>query len=173
LKTTKELIAQGVSGIALNILVFGPQVKEISTVERTRKLQLKRQEIRANLESQGHHVKYAEDLVDTELSKPFDNPVIQEVVIMNDYDLIVTLVDSPGSIVEAAMISMKPNLSLKSSLFLDEDHIEGLVGQACRQAESMGADFNTYKYPNDLTECNLLGFVKLKVGKVQQVKYLT
>lgn len=173
MRTTQELIANGVCGTVLNILVFGPQVIHLSSDERTRNLQLKRMEIRQILENLGHYVKYAEDLVDPNLPAPFNNAFLQEIVIMAEYDLIVTLVDSPGSITEAAVISTKPDLAKKASLFLDESYINGLVGQACEAAANVGADFKTYKYPNDLTECNLLGFVKNKVGKVQLVKFLS
>lgn len=159
--------------MSLNILVFGPQVKVISENTRTGDLQRKRIEIRGELEKLGHHVKYAEDLVDPDIPGEMGNPFIQELMIMNDYDLIVTLVDSPGSITEATAIAMRPDLARKASLFVDSDHREGLVAQTCNFAEYLGADFQTYSYPEDLTECHLLGFVKDKVNKLQIIKYLS
>jgi hypothetical protein len=172
LRSVSDLLDSTIGSIKLSILVFGPQVHTVSPDERTRNLQNKRKEIRNSLEMLGHKVNYAEDLVDPSLPGIAGNPMLQELVIMSEYDLIVTLVGSPGSIVEASMIAQKPNLARKTSLYLDEDHIDGLVGQACRMAQTMGAHFKTYKYPTDLVDCNLLGYVSSRVSEFQTMKYL-
>lgn len=166
------LIANAVDAIKLKILVFGPQVHTPSADERTAKLQTKRKEIRHKLEDLGHHVKYAEDLVDPHLSGPSGNAFFQELVIMREYDLIVTIVDSPGSIAEAAAIATKPMLAQKASLFLDAAYSGGLVAETCKNAEDMGAHFSTFNYPGDLDSCHLYGFVLDRIRKVQKVKYL-
>jgi hypothetical protein len=171
-QTVSDLIAASIDPVLLKILVFGPQVVTLSSDERTRNLQNKRIEIRQALEVAGHYVKYAEDLVDPTLTGPSANPVIQELVLMGEYDLIVTLVGSPGTIVEASIISVKPLLARKSALYLDNDHIDGLAGQACRLAESMGAHFQTYLYPRDLTDCHLLTHVTERAAAFQLMKYL-
>jgi hypothetical protein len=168
----KTLIANVVDAIKLKILVFGPQVHTPSSDLRTAKLQGKRKEIRAKLESLGHHVKYAEDLVDPHLSGPTGNAFFQELVIMKEYDLIVTIVDSPGTIAEATAISLTPSIALKSSLFLDGAYVGGLVEQTCRNAEDIGAHFKTYVYPDDLDNCHLYGYVLDRVSKIQKMKYL-
>lgn len=173
MKTVHDLMNQGVSNTKLNILVFGPQVHTLSeNDERTRNLQNKRIDIRKELEILGHHVKYAEDIVDPSLSGPANNAMLQEIAIMKEYDFIVVLVDSPGSIAEATHISVRPDIARKSSLFLDSDYSEGLVADTCRLGEIIGAKFATYQYPNDLTECNLLGFVKSRTQEIQTIKYL-
>ena len=168
----KALIAYAVDAIKLKILVFGPQVHTPSSDERTARLQNKRREIRGKLEDAGHHVKYAEDLVDPDLTGAAGNAFFQELVIMREYDLIVTIVDSPGSIAEAAVIACKPDLAQKSSLFLDSAYSGGLVGQACKNAEDIGAHFQPYEYPRDLDECHLLGYVMDRVSKIQKMKFL-
>ncbi len=169
MKSAKELIKESLGDTRLNILVFGPRPAPLSTIERTKNLQLKRIEIRKCLEDEGHYVKFAEDLVDPGLS---DNSFIQELVIMPEYDLIVTLVDSPGSISEATIISIKPELAKKACLYLDRDYHEGLVANVCDLAQKLGADFKMYKYPEDLVDCNLLGFVRAKVEVVKLIKFL-
>lgn len=169
----EDLLAKNITNIALKILVFGPQVKTLSADERTRNLQLKRKQIRCELETLGHHVRYAEDLVDPDLPGATCNVFLQEIVIMTEYDLIVTLVDSPGSIAEAIAITMNPALAQKASLFVDFDHRGGLVANACDLAKKLGADYRNYQYPEDLVDCHLLGFVKEKIENVQLVKYLS
>ncbi len=91
---------------------------------------------------------------------------------MREYDLIVTIVDSPGSIAEATAIALKPHLAQKSSLFLDGAYVGGLVGEACKNAEDIGAHFKTYSYPGDLDNCHLLGFILERIEKIQKLKYL-
>lgn len=174
MKTVQELMSQGISSTKLNILVFGPQVHTLSeNDERTRNLQNKRIEIRDELEKLGHNVKYAEDIVDPNLSGPASNATLQEIAIMKEYDFIVVIVDSPGSHVEVTLISIKPSIAQKSSLFLDSDHSQGLVAEACRLAEIGGAKFSTYQYPNDLTECHLLGAIKHRAQEIQTIIYLS
>jgi len=173
MRTIQELMDQGVLGTTLNILVFGPQIHTLAeNDERTRNLQLKRIEIREKLEELGHNVKYAEDIVDPSLSGPVGNAIVQEIAIMKEYDFIVVLVDSPGSHVEATLISRDQNLAQKTSMFLDNDHSSGLVAETCRLGERFGAKFRTYQYPNDLVECNLLGFIKEHTMAIQTIKFL-
>lgn len=161
-----------IGAIKLKILVFGPQVHKPSTVEREAKFQNKRIEIRAKLELLGHTVKYAEDLVDPTIGGPEGNAVFQEIVIMQEYDLIVTLVESPGSIVEATVISINPALAAKSVLFQDEAYANGLVRQCCDNAVDLGAHFDTINYPDDLDHCHLYGKILKRVSQIQKVKFL-
>ena len=101
------------------------------------------------------------------------NPVLQELLIMNEYDYIVTLVDSPGTIAEATLISLKPDLARKSSLFMDDEYKEGLPAKACQLAAELGGHFATYAYPGDLDDCNLYGMIEKRVTLIQTIKYLT
>lgn len=142
----------------------------MSDNERTKNLQLKRIQIRKALEASGHFVKYAEDLVDPNLPSPQNNAVLQEIVIMAEIDLIINVVDSPGSIVELGLIANKSSLSQKSTLFLDASYSTGLVAEQCLLAVELGANFETFNYPEDLVQCNLLGFVKERVEKTQFAK---
>lgn len=171
-KTAADLIADALDPIKLRILVFGPQVKHPSADERTKNLQGKRVEIRQSLERGGHDVKYAEDLVDPSIDGPYSNPVLQEILLMAEYDLIIVLVGSPGSIVEATIIGTKPRLAQKSALYLDRDHVDGLAGQTCALARELGAYFHAYDYPADLTDCHLLTSVVNRVATVKLGKYL-
>jgi hypothetical protein len=171
-RTIKQLVESSVSNIRLDILVFGPQVTIPSGHEKTRNLQLKRIQIREELEKLGHNVKYAEDIVDPNLPSPQNNAFLQEIIIMAECDLIFNIVDSPGSITEAALIASRPTLAQKAALFMDSAYSTGLTAESCRAAEFMGAAFNMYEYPKDLQECNLLTFIVERVAKAQFVKLL-
>jgi hypothetical protein len=171
-ETVADLIAASIDPVRLMILVFGPDVTTPSSDERTRNLQNKRKEIREALEVAGHFVKYAEELIDPTLTGPTANPLFQERVLMEAYDLIVNLVGSPGTIVEATMIAERPNLAVKAALYLDDEHASGLTAQACRQAETFGARFQTYTYPRDLVECHLLTHITDCAKVFQMRKFL-
>lgn len=156
--------------IHLNILVFGPQLNHVSTDVRIGKLQNKRKQIRLELEELGHFVRYAEDLCDPNLPSAQGIAFFQEIIIMREFDLIVNLVETPGSIVEAATIACKPDLARKTSLFLNGEYLAGLVASSLEAARFHGADVNNYRYPEDLDECHLLGQVIRRVEKAQFVK---
>ena len=160
-----QLLKENLTSIKLNILVFGPQVHTLSTDIDIRNLQNKRMEIRQELESRGHYVKYAEDLVLPEV-----NSFIQEKIIMNEFDFIVVILGQPGATVEAAMIANKTELSRKSSLYLNEEYKDGLVSEMCEAAQMLGAFYSTFKAPEDLVECHLLGSVMKKVKEIQFAK---
>lgn len=168
-RNINALFEESISSIKLNILVFGPQVSDISTDERTRNLQLKRIQIKEELVNDGHHVKYAEEEVDPSLG----NMMLQEELIMREFDLIINLVGSPGTIIETGFIARNPEIAQKSQLFMDSGHTDGLVAEGCRLAADLGAFFMEYTYPQDLTDCHLLGFAKDRVLKAQKIRYLT
>jgi hypothetical protein len=168
-RDVRDLISSSIDAIKLNVLVFGPAVDPLSTDERTRNLQLKRIQIRDELAARGHNPKYAEELVDPSLG----NMLMQEELIMREYDVIVTLVGSPGTITEAAFIARNPQLAQKSQLFMDAGHTNGLVAEGCRLAAQHGAYFKEYEYPRDLVDCNLLGFVMVRISAAQQIKYFS
>lgn len=167
-----QLISESLGSIKLRILVFGPQVSNISVEERTRNLQNKRIEIREALEDLGHEVKYAEDVVDSSIEGPTVNPFFQEMVIMEDFDFIVTLLDSPGTNIETGVIASKLNLARKASLYIDKQYNTGLAWHACKQIEALGGHMHPFTYPEDLTDCHLLGHVKDRASTIQMWKYL-
>jgi len=173
LRTISELIEEGFRNTHLNILVFGPKIATISEDEKVRNLQNKRIVIRVELERLGHFVRYAEDLVDPNLPSPQNNAALQEILIMGEYDLIINIVDTPGTIIEAALIAIKPNLANKTSLFIDNAYTSGLAASTCELAKLSGAECHYYQYPEDLVDCHLLGYVIRHVEKTQLVKFIS
>jgi hypothetical protein len=91
---------------------------------------------------------------------------------MREYDIVITLVGSPGSNAEVGIIGSRPEIAAKSQLFMDSAHTAGLVAEACRSAALFGAHFREYSYPQDLTDCHLLGFTLERVRATQAKKYL-
>jgi len=172
-KSPRELAEQATSNIQLNILVFGPQVTHDSEDPVVRALQAKRKEIKSRLIEMGHNAKYAEELVEPDLEPPFDNILVQERFLMQEYDLVFVLVDQPGSISEATEISGMPDLARKAYLFINRDYEGGVVYQTCLRAERIGAKFKPYEYPRDLVDCHLLGFICDHVRSTQLVHLMS
>lgn len=170
--TIADLIARSIDPILLKILVFGPGLDPVSNDEWTRNLQNKRKEIKEALLNQGHTVRYAEELVDPSVTGPMANPFFQELLLMDEYDFIVILVGPPGANTETGAIAVKPNLTRKSSFYLDENHSGGLAAAACRFAVTIGAHFRMYEYPRDLVECHLLTHIAERAAEIRTMKYL-
>lgn len=162
-----QLLSDTINSIKLKILVFGPQVEPLSTDVETRELQLKRIQIKDALVDAGHFARFAEDLVVSGL-----NAMVQEKVMMQNFDLVIVLLGSHGANSEATIIADNPDLAMKAQLFLDSRHVDGFVHEVCKNAEIHGAHFKSYQYPQDLTECHLLGFAKERVSVAQQRAYL-
>lgn len=172
MKTVEELISDAIVDQPLNILVFGPKPAPQAPDSRVRDLQEKRLAVRTALENLNHNVDFAEDVVDRTLPPPHDNLVLQELFLQQEYDLVVNVVHTPGTIGEAFMAAMKPDIAQKTQLFIAEDHLDGLAAQACNLASTFGADVNTFTYPGDIVDCHLLTMITIKVRALQIAKYL-
>ena len=140
-----QLLAETIDSIKLKILVFGPQVHPLSEDQETQDLQLKRLQIKDALNEAGHFAKFAEDLVVSGL-----NAMVQEKVMMQNFDLVIVLLGSYGANSEATLIADNPDLAMKAQLFLDSRHVNGFVHAVCKNAELHGAHFKSYQYPEDL-----------------------
>jgi hypothetical protein len=170
--TIAALISKAIGATRLRILVFGPSPLGASSDPFVDALRIKRLEIQAALQAQGHTADFPESIVDPSLPPPFDNAWLQEQLLMQDYDLIILLVGSPGANVELGAISSKPGLCQKSQLFLCVDHKGGLADAACRLATQFDARLQEFIYPDDLTKCHLVTAVDGIVRKLQAAKTL-
>jgi hypothetical protein len=167
----QQLFNRHLKSITLKILIFGPDSKGISTDVRVNALKKKRVEIRDHLINEGHKAVFPEDIVDPNAAPPMNNPAIVENLLMKEYDIIINLVETPGSLVEAGKISEHPYLAAKALLFIGDDYCAGFPYATCQQAEQIGAKLSTFSYPNDLTQCHLLTKIADMINKIQLVKF--
>jgi len=170
-----DLLNQGLRDSPLTILLFGPQLKVPSDNEHDLRLQDKRRQVKLDLEGNGHVVVLIEDEIDGSLPPPLNNSWVQELTILQEldrYDLIVSLVHSPGTNIELGVISSKREVAAKSHLFLSSAYKGSAAHEACLAAQLQGAVFSEYEYPKDLLECHLVGMVRAKVHAVQIGKFL-
>jgi hypothetical protein len=167
-----ELFAERLRENPLNVLVFGPAVDPPSDNTFVRALQIKRQEIRVALENDGHFVQYGEEVIDPSLPPPADNPLFQEFLAIQEFDVVVILVQSPGTIAESTLLALRPEIAPKAHLFMRDEHRGGFVWQACKLAEQFNAVFAEFTFPADLVECHLLTKVRDRLIKMQVAKML-
>jgi len=85
-----------------------------------------------------------------------------------DYDLVIILVESPGSCVELGYFCADHEVKEKTAAFILEAHKAGL---AAMTAEA-DARYCYFYVEVDLTACHLLAKVSELVAKVQQLKLL-
>ena len=156
--------------IKLKILVFGPNPSSPSPPGFLADLAKKREEIRRVLKTDGHEVVFPEDLMAGSVDPDINNACIWEDGLVREYDMVVHLVGSPGTLVELDLF-MRDNLALKAALFFREDHVGGLPYAKAKLIEALGAKLHTYNYPNDLVICNLMKQVREKVWAVRVGKY--
>lgn len=157
--------------IKLKILVFGPSPLGTHASPFEAELGRKRADIRDALNADGHAAVFPEDLLKGTTDPAIDNPYLWELSLVREYDLVVHLVGSPGSIDELSLFH-RPELALKATFFFNRAHITGLPFAHATTLENIGATLQTYLYPDDLASCNLMTQVKNKVHKVQIGKYL-
>jgi hypothetical protein len=173
MRTVPELLEQNIHSIKLNILLFGPSLEGTSRSDREESLRNKRRAIRLNLENAGHRVDYPEEIIDRNLPEPALNPALQELLIAREYDLIVNLVETPGTIFEAGMFATKPDIASKSILFICEEFRDGLPYKGCQQYKTLEGQLFEFKYPDDIVACHLVGKVAEQISRIQIGRYLS
>jgi hypothetical protein len=166
--------ADAAKATSLEILVFGPNpaAAVASPAEKIGRLARKRIEIRDWLAAEGHNAQFPEDIYDRTSPGPFANVMYQEIVMMRRSDVIVVIVDSPGSNVELGAIAGRSDLASKTHAFIDEDFKGGLAYAACLLLSEMNGEHSCYKFPDDIDGCQLRARVLGLVTKIQLIKYL-
>lgn len=168
-----ELLARNVGNIKLKILIFGPAVGTVIADPFLAALQTKRQEIRRHLETAGHLVAFPEEIVTPNADPPANNSVLQEVLLVKEYDFVVNLVGTPGSNTELGLFCGKPDYARKMHVFISEQHKAGFAYQACALTEQFGGKLSEYSYPRDLSECHLLGMVTARIAAIQVARFFS
>ncbi|MEK7873573.1 MAG: hypothetical protein AAB502_06930, partial [Chloroflexota bacterium] len=115
--TIQELLKRNIDAIKLRILIFGPALEGSNDDPRVIDLRKKRKQIREYLEKIGHHVAFPEEIVDPNADPPANNPVVQEILLVKDYDFVINLIETSGTNVELGMFCTKEDCARKTHLF--------------------------------------------------------
>jgi hypothetical protein len=97
----------------------------------------------------------------------------KELIQAHRADFIIVLYSSPGSIAEVHDFGgFLKELGSKMLVFVDSRHVKG-YGYSGLLSE-LKADFNNvheFTYPEDITECHLMGAVDDKLGRLRTAKW--
>jgi hypothetical protein len=132
----------------------------------------KRKQIRGMLVAQGDVALFSEELDET--CRNFAGSArAKELVQANRADFIVVLYSSPGSVAEVHDFGQFMNvLGTKMLIFIDSDNVAG-YGYSGLLSELQTALNNvcTYRYPEDIRDCHLVGAVNERLAKLRIAKW--
>ena len=165
----RSLLDKHMRATKLEILVFGPAIDPVSKDPYIASLQRKRKQIKDCLRAEGHDALFGEDVVDPSLPARVSDPLLQEIIAMGEADLILVLVGSPGSILEAEAIASRKDLCAKAAFYSFEEHKDGLVAQHLSFMQTYGATFQLVTLP-DVDACHLTTTILEKVAAIQVAK---
>lgn len=153
--------------VSLNILLFGPPIRRLSNDVSERPLQDKRLDIFDALTHAGHHVRYAEEVVEPGFTTalPYD-------VLLKEYDLVFSFVSSSTGVTELEIIGSEAEVARKSMVFLDDRLVNQSAGLLCNDARGSGADVLNYSHPNDVVSCRLLTETLVRTSETQTKKHI-
>lgn len=146
-----DILRNLIGDVSLNILLFGPDVTRQSNDPDELALQNKRKDIHAALTSAGHHVTYAENIVEPGFptSLPYS-------VAAREFDVIISYISSSTALTELDVIRSDPEIADRTMIFLDSREQDQVAGEMSVEAELQGAQVENYSFPEDIVQCNLL-----------------
>lgn len=166
-----SFIATKLSAQRLSILVFGPTpTAATDTTHSSHKTAKKRIEIRDHLRSKGHTAEFPEDLLQGSNTPPKGQVLLYEEALIAHNDLVVMIVESPGSNNELGYFAAKSSLAEKTQAFISSSYKGGLADDTCQALEKLGGVSHYFVYPEDIDQCHLLGKINDLVENLQRRK---
>jgi hypothetical protein len=88
-------------------------------------------------------------------------------------DFVLVIQSSPGSVAEVHdLAGLVKEVGRKMLIFVDDRHQDGYSFKgALRELKTLYNNVETYKYPKDINECNLVAAVMKKVRMLQAAKW--
>jgi hypothetical protein len=162
-KPQYEALQQAVKQTPLVILVWGPGASAGDLYQ-------KRVQIRDELRRRGHAAVFSEELEGGGPDSLSQKGI--EFLQAQAADLIVVMQASYGSVAEVHDFAEHRVINFKMLIFIDERAADGYSYRgALAELKILYNNVETYKYPDDITQCNLLKKVVEKVDVLQMVKY--
>lgn len=174
MRTKINHLAESITSVSLKILVFGPDPRQAVRHPRSKagKIARKRIEIKDWLTAKGHTTDFPEDIYARASSRSISNISLQELAMMRRYDLIIVLVENPGSLTELGLIAGNTNLAQKSHIFVDSAYKGGFAYKAGQSVKLLKGAFSSFAYPTDITECHLLTKISKTIDQLRIMKFL-
>lgn len=166
-ETLKRLTAQSlIDRSYLSVLVWGPGKQGDKDFYR------KRVQIRDKLKELGHKAEFSEDILTPSVIEAGGiNLSVAELLQAREYEYIVTIMSSPGSIGEVHDFCHMPKIAHKMMICINEEHLSGYSAQGVlRIFEGNHGRIEKFKFPDDITDCHLLTRVVNQVMKCAEAK---
>ena len=162
-KPKYEALQDAVRATPLVILVWGPGASAAD-------LYRKRLQIRDELRRLGHVALFSEELEGGSPESMSQKGI--EFLQAQAADFIVVMQASYGSVAEVHDFAEHRIINFKMLIFIDEKATDGYSYRgALTELKTLYNNVETYKYPEDITQCHLLTKVLQKVNVLQMVKY--
>jgi len=148
--------------VPVGVLLWGPGLDSTTPLANVRL------NLRAKLRQNGHAAFYSEELCDS--TKPF-SVRIQQLAQAQDFDLIVSLPCTPGSLGEVHDFATDRRIHAKLLVFLNELHSAGYSSQSLQALSTLFSCHLEY-YPNE-KETDIIEHRTLEeVQKIRELKYI-
>lgn len=147
----------------LKIVILGPD-------PNAGDLYKKRCDIRDKLISLGHIAHFCEDICKPEILKGL-NLSVAEFIILNQYDYIICMMCSFGTVGEVHDFGKNPSIARKMMICADRQHRSGYSAKSVINIfEGYNGKMDWYEYPTDIRDCHLMARVIDQIEKVAERK---
>jgi len=153
---------EAVTKVPVSTLIWGPNPNGNGPVAEMRK------RLKSELRQMGHLSMFSEDLYDPHCGHSIR---IQQIAHAKEFDLVISLPDTPGSIGEIHDFANDRRVNSKIIIFLNSDYIGGYSAQSLKALESMTSclikEYEGYGQIDEIVPC-----VKEEVTKLRDVKFI-
>lgn len=166
-ETLKRLTAQSlIDRSRLSVLVWGPVEQGDKDLYRKRIL------IRDKLKELGHKAEFSEDILTPSVIEAGGlNLSVAELLQAREYEYIIIIMGSPGSIGEVHDFGHMSEIAHKMTICINEEYLSGYSAQGVlRIFEGNHGRIEKFKFPDDITGCHLLTRVVNQVAKCAEAK---
>lgn len=151
-----------IQSVPVAALIWGPAPTTLTPVSTARV------QLRDQLNSNGHHARFSEDLIDPKSTMSI---VAQQMSQAEAFDVVFSIPDSPGSIAEIHDFARIPQLSYKVIAYLNADWNSGYANQSLIQMQSVATCKIQLYQPSDLPGCIVTSAQEM-VQRLQEFYYL-
>jgi hypothetical protein len=153
---------QSIRSIPVAILVWGPNPQLNTECAKLRR------ELRNVLRTNGHAAIFSEELYDPNLP---DSLRIQQIAHAQEFDLIVSVPEGPGSIGEVHDFAADRRVNAKMLIFLPAEHIDGYSPKSLQALESL-VSAQIVKYSESDSGEFIIGRVLEEAQRIREIKYI-
>lgn len=150
-----------ISRIPVSVLIWGPSPDSQSIIGKIRK------ELRQLLREKGNLAMFSEEICDPNIGLSIR---VQQLVQAEQYDLIISIPEAPGSIGEIHDFANDNRVNRKIIIFLNEEYLDGYSAKSLYSVSSvLSAEIVTYTYNN---MDNILSHSLSVVNRIKEYKYV-